>query len=265
MAVPFSRPSYSQSPRHQATQPQQPVRSEQQVLVDQLISGRLPVNLNNMSFRTRLVIYALTEALRLLRDLMNSHNHNHNNSIDNDTAPTSTRTSPCDSASSVMTEAPVPSQKPDLITSNDDHETEEDDFAAKAPHHHLGVTPAGVEHSVSDFCHHVLTKSDCTHLSDLAMPDIIADLDNLKTTSSPWRGLGHQLCQLASAFELCYAGPGLKERLAHAAFQRIKLSILPDPDNEDDDILKDSPVGLAKVLAKQMLLSGIWVLLKQVM
>ena len=81
--------------------------------------------------------------------------------------------------------------------------------------------------------------------------------------SSPWGAVGFQLCQIASAFEVGLCSPSdERQRRIFLAYQDIKLRTL----QRDMRVVGDSAgeSHFAKSVCRQILLSGIWLLVKRV-
>ena len=84
--------------------------------------------------------------------------------------------------------------------------------------------------------------------------------------SSPWSAVGFQLCQIASAFEVGLCSPSdERQRRLFLAYQDIKLRTL----QRDLKVAKAKDSGgeshFAKSVCRQILLSGIWLLVKKVL
>lgn len=75
-----------------------------------------------------------------------------------------------------------------------------------------------------------------------------------------WHNLGHQLTEIASAFEVTYA-PVMNEqqRQMYQVYRELKLKTLAISRRDS------SMIGLAKTICRQVLLSSIWILLKKIM
>ena len=82
--------------------------------------------------------------------------------------------------------------------------------------------------------------------------------------NSPWGAVGFQLCQIASAFEIGLCSPSdERQRRIFLAYQDIKLRTL----QRDMKVVSDSggESHFAKSVCRQILLSGIWLLVKRVL
>ena len=86
------------------------------------------------------------------------------------------------------------------------------------------------------------------------------DQDNLKMIYKGvnWHNLGHQLTEIASAFEVNYA-PAMTptQRLVYQEYRKLKAKSLA-LSREEKNLM-----GLAKTVCRQMLLSSIWILMKK--
>ena len=97
------------------------------------------------------------------------------------------------------------------------------------------------------------------------MEDILEDeqdLDDqdhdLKINGVNWTNLGHQLTEIASAFEVSYA-PAMTptQRIVYQEYRKLKAKSLA-LSREEKNLM-----GLAKTVCRQMLLSSIWILMKK--
>ena len=292
MAVPFSRPRYTGNNNANGNNNRGGNNANatfgrrRRHPVEQLINGgEIPFDLSSLSFTSRIAFYALYEAWRLLQDITGS--------LGNAIQENNNNNTPVNANNSHQ------AQSPDLIFDNSTQQQQsgdggDDDDAATAGfgigyatteirQQHLqqprgrtfGDTNKNIEETAEKnfflnplpdlVPHHddddddlddLLSEKMSKSASSIITSDIL-----ISSSSSSWRELGSQLCQLASAFELSFAGPeNERQREIFKVYQRIKLKALKD--GEED--CKRSDFGVAKSLCKQILLSSIWILLKKV-
>ena len=116
----------------------------------------------------------------------------------------------------------------------------------------------------NEFSDHSSDDDDLSETSVLKMESLVSECFKLglSCSRSEWTAVGAQLCTLASALEDSYLGPeNSSQRKLHETYQSIKLQLL----KRARESSAQTDLGLVKTIGKQILLSGIWVLLKKVL
>ena len=304
MAVPFSRPQYNSGSgfflppmpmwRRRRPRPHQQPRQHQQQdqnhqasasPIEQLLSGDR-LDLSGLSFTSRLAFYALYEAWRLLQDLTGSRGDN-KEAFCRQQNPTGTTSQTPKSPLNVNNFPPKSSSETRVPPVSDSTRPQEyvvvdcygdRDHSSSLP----DIVPA--EHG-QDACSNskkqmILSEDENDEDDYDSEDDGEEDEPDGKTggetcllkqcfalppsPSSPWGAVGLQLCQIASAFEVGLCSPSdERQRRIFLAYQDIKLRTL----QRDLKVAKDSggESHFAKSMCRQVLLAGIWLLVKRVL
>ena len=150
------------------------------------------------------------------------------------------------------------------------HETDNNDsvldfYPDLVPGYENRLTREDLEIKLSHQRKRYSTSSDYFSLDGSQMEDILEDeqdLDDqdhdLKINGVNWTNLGHQLTEIASAFEVSYA-PAMTptQRIVYHEYRKLKAKSLA-LSREEKNLM-----GLAKTVCRQMLLSSIWILMKK--
>ena len=278
--------------QHQQQQGQQSSASP----IEQLLSGDRH-DLSGLSFTSRLAFYALYEAWRLLQDLTGSRGENE--AIHRPPTPTeataatskspfNANTSPAESASATYMPPPIscstrPQEHVVSDCSGERATVEGKDHCSSLP----DIVPAEHSREADSECKEQMIANQYEDDDDDEEDgeeeeeedeDEVDEVDGkmgvetcllkqcfaVPPLNSPWSAVGFQLCQIASAFEVGLCSPSdERQRRIFLAYRDIKLRTF----QRDLKLAKDSggESHFAKSLCRQILLSGIWLLVKKVL
>ena len=279
-------------PHHPRQHQQRELHQSSASPIEQLLNGDR-LDLSGLSFTSRLAFYALYEAWRLLQDLTGSRGDNDEAIIRQPTpteASTPTSKSPLN-ADNCPVESASATCMPPISRSTRPQEHEASDCSGKRTtaegRDHRSSLPDIVpaEHSREEYskCKEQMIASqdegdddedeeDGEEEEDEDEPDgkmggetcLLKQCFAVPPLGSPWGAVGFQLCQIASAFEIGLCSPSdERQRRIFLAYQDIKLRTL----QRDLKVAKDSggESHFAKSVCRQILLSGIWLLVKKVL
>lgn len=328
----MTRPAAAPSPSPR------PSSSTNTPLLEQVLLGEMPRNLNHLSFTSRIAFYALYEAWRLLQELSGIRRPQQPSALEDCRSGTGRpriRPPPAPGSNCSTTEVSETigldetleissssaaatfeeeeevagatasqqqpqQQQPDLVLYSTQpwrkSLKEEEEEVTKEGNGHCNNSScnscsanfeerslsSGVNHGLlpdliprlgQDDCKDALEKKMTEHedmedKDDLGSSNsnldkvLVATCLNLSNScSSSWSEIGFQLCHLASAFEVSYEQSQVSqdsERELYQTYQKMRRMLL----------LKKraagSSSGLVKIVCQQVLLSGIWILLKKI-
>ena len=282
-----------QPPRQQQQHPPQPCA----LPIQQLLNGD-HLDLRGLSFTSRLAFYALYEAWRLLQNLTGSTGNNtiahHTTPADTATPKVRLNTDTCLAGSASSAATPIP-----CSTRYEDHVVSNENLGNAGPAQHLSlpdiVPPEHRHEDDAKWNDQIIVYKDEDGEEEEGEEEEEggggggeedADYDNnwldarvgvnsrLKKSfarpppTSSWGAVGLQLCQIASVFEVGLCSPSdARQRRMFLSYQAIKLRAL----RRDMKVANAASCGggseshFAKSVCRQILLSGIWLLIKKVL
>ena len=292
---PMPMRSRRRRPGLQPPRQQQHPQSQGALPIQRLLNGD-HLDLRGLSFTSRLAFYALYEAWRLLQNLTGSTGNNtvahHTTPADTATPKVGLNTDTClaGSASSAATPIPCSTRSEDNV-----HVVSNQNLGNAGPAQHLSlpdiVPPEHRHKDDAKWNEQIIVYKDEDDEEEEGEEEggggeEDADYGNdwldarvgvnsrLKKCfprhppTSSWGAVGLQLCQIASAFEAGLCSPSdERQRRMFLSYQAIKLRALRrDMKVANAASLEEgSESHFAKSVCRQILLSGIWLLIKKVL
>ena len=291
---PMPMRSRRRRPGLQPPRQQQHPQSQGALPIQRLLNGD-HLDLRGLSFTSRLAFYALYEAWRLLQNLTGSTGDNtiahHTTPADTATPKARLNTDSClagsASASSAATPVPGSTRSEDHVVSNC-----RENLGSAGPAQHLSlpdiVPPDHPREDDAKWNEQVIVyqdeddgeeeegggwEEDADYENDWLDASVGVNSPLKKCFARPpptssWGAVGLQLCQIASAFEIGFCSASdERQRRMFLTYQAIKLRAL----RRDMKVANAASCGegseshLTKSVCRQILLSGIWLLIKKVL
>lgn len=248
MAVPFSRPRYSNreeinnnNDRRHRRRPNRGRSNNNDIFFQSPAGHRINgADLSQLSFTSRLAFYALYETWRLLmtisgEELPNNMGHH----IEDFTADPPTDYSEADTSAAEEQQIAFP----DVVSATEGHRSNSE------------VSQESSTLVIPDLisCHETASLFEKEEVSEGK------EAEERKSLYCEWHRVGFQLCEIASAFEVHFAPSNPSHLKLFHAYRRMKLSLL----RRDKKRCRGSGGGGS--ICRQIVLSGVWMLLKQIL